>query len=162
MSTKKTQGTELYVLNTADSPVAVLKISGATNIGNLGGDASKIDITTLDDLKYKKNRAGLIDPADADLGFYLSFTAEGQQFLRDHVGESFLFAIGYYDDAADFGTPPTVNGSEDGFDFPTSRAYSWFEASICRDTRSFEMDSVVKFGSALRLSGGLTDVDATT
>lgn len=162
MPTKKTQGTELYVLNTADSPVAVLKIAGATNIGNLGGDASKIDTTTLDDLKYKTNRAGLIDPADADLGFYLDFTSEGQQFLREHVGESFKFAIGYYEDAADYGTPPTVNGSEDDFELPTTRSFSTFEASICRDTRSFDMDSVVKFGSALRLSGGITDTPATT
>lgn len=160
--TIKTQGTELYVLDNTVSPVAVQKIAGATNIGNLGGDAGKIDVTTLDDLKFKRNVAGLIDPADADLGFYLDFNSDGQQFMREHVGETFLFAVGYYVRAADFGTPPTVNGSEDGFDFPTTRHYSYFEASICRSTRSFDMDSVVKFGSALRLSGEITDVPATT
>lgn len=161
--TIKTQGTQLYVLNTIDSPVAVLEVGyEVTNIGSLGGDASKIDVTTLRDLKRRRNRAGLVDSGDADLGGFLSWTDEGQAFLREHVGETLLFAIGYHEDPADYGTPPTVNGSEDGFDFPTSRSFSWFEASIARDMRSADLDAVWKIGSALRLSGDIHDVPATT
>lgn len=159
MTKHKSQGSELYVLDTTVSPVAVRKISNITGIDGLGGQASKIDITTLDDLRYRQNMSGLIDPGSANVPVLFDFTDDGQEFLHDNAGgENFQFAIG---EARGFGTPPTVNGSEDGFELASTRAWLTFEASISSDSISIATDDVWKATSALQMSGGYTRTPAT-
>lgn len=146
----KTQGTQLYVLDTVTSPVRVLKIAELVSIGNVGGTASKIDRTTMDDTQYKRYLSGLIDPGSADMQLLFDESDESQQFLYDNVGSEFEWAIGHLNG---FNIPPTVNGSEDGFDLPATRGWITMTASINSDMLAFDPDSIVKLSHALQVSG---------
>ena len=156
----KSQGSELYVLDTTVSPVAVLKISGITNISGIGGTAGKIDTTTLDDLRYKRSMSGLIDSGAASIGVLFDFTNDGQDFLHNNAGgENFQFAVG---EALGHGTPPTVNGSDDGFELDSSRSWLTFEASVSANSIDIAMDDVWKASSALQVSGEIVKTPAST
>lgn len=154
----KTQGLEFYVLDTITSPVRALKLGNLTNLGGLGGQTSKIDKTTFDDLTHRQSLSGLVDNSDLSSQFIYDMSSEAHAFLRDNVGSSFQFAIGY---SNDFGQEPNPNASEDGFDLPNTRHWTTFEGSIASDMRNFELDSIVKFDAAIRPSGEITDTLAT-
>lgn len=150
----KTQGSELYVLNTTVSPVEVLKLGQITDIGQIGGQAGKIDVTTLDDLRFKRNLSGLIDPSAGNLGVLYDQDDDAQEFLHANAGgDNFPFAIGLSNGV---GIPPTVNGSDDGFTLPSTRGWISFEASVSQDSVALAMDSIVKLSHALQLSGEYT------
>lgn len=151
----KTQGVELYVLDTTVSPVAVLKIAEVTGIDSLGGQASDIDRTTLDDLRYRRFETGLIDPGSSNVGMFYDKDAESHQFMHDNAGgESFRWAIG---GPEAHGTPPGVAVGGEDFDLTAGAAETrtwWvFDASVNQHQFSFAIDDLVKMSDALRISG---------
>lgn len=150
----KTQGSELYVRNTTISPPEVLKIGQLVDINNLGGQASDIDVTDLDAQRFKEFLSGLIDPGSAAIGINFDSASLAHQFLNDNAGgDQFDWAIGL---SNGFGIPPTQNTGNTAFELPSTRAWLTFTASVHMQQFAFAVDSVVKFNSALRLSGEIT------
>lgn len=154
MNEVKTQGTELYVLDTTVSPPTVRKIANLVNIDSVGGQAGDIDLTNLDDLRFKRFVSGLIDPGSASIGLNVDPQDGSLEFLNDNAGgDNFKWAIGT---SEDFGNAPGINGSENDFDLDTTRTWFTFEASVKQKQYNFSVDSIIKFASALRLSGDVT------
>lgn len=165
MNEQKTQGTELYVLDTTVSPVAILKIANLYQLGGMGGQASQIPVTSFDDRRYTRKKSGLIDQGAADMSLRWDPADESHQWLHANAGGSdFQFAIGLaeVDGVSQYGTPPTVNGSDDGFELPTSRHWRVLTGSVNKEVYDASLDSVWDFQSALQISGEIVDTPATT
>lgn len=158
MSELKTQGTELYVLDSTISPPAVLKIAKLTNIDGLGGSASDIDITNFDSTA-KEYLVGLQDNGTANFGLNLDPQDSSHVWLKTNAGGNrFQWAIGCSEDA---GVPPTSPGGS-VFVLGTSRTWFTFEASVQQAQIAFATDDAVRVQGSLRVSGSITMVPATT
>lgn len=150
----KTQGSELYVRDTSVSPPVVMKIGQLVDINNLGGQASDIDVTDLDAVRFKQFLSGLIDPGSASIGINFDSASNAHQFLNDNAGgDQYDWAIGLSNGV---GIPPTQNTANSAFELPSTRAWLTFVASVHMQQFGFAVDSVVKFNSALRVSGEIT------
>ena len=155
----KTQGTELYVLDTTISPPDVLKVANVISIDGLGGQASDIDVTNFDDLRFRQFLAGLIDPGTSNVNLNFDKAAESQIFINANAGGArFRWAIGSSEDP---GEPPTVNLGGTDFVLPTTRSWFTFSASVNQLQFGFAIDDVVKLNSALRVSGEIVLTPST-
>jgi hypothetical protein len=157
----KTQGTELYVLDTTVSPPDVLKVANVISIDGLGGQASDIDVTNFDDLRFRQFLAGLIDPGTSNVNLNFDKAAESQIFINANAGGArFRWAIGSSEEP---GTPPTVNigGTDFASPLPVTRSWFTFSASVNQLQFGFAIDDVVKLNSALRVSGEIVLTPST-
>lgn len=155
----KTQGTELYVLDTTVSPVEVLKVANVISIDGLGGQASDIDVTNFDDLRFRQFLAGLIDPGTSNANLNYDKSAESHAFVNANAGGArFRWAIGSSEDP---GVPPTVNMGGTDFVLPATRSWFTFSASVNQLQFGFAIDDVIKLNSALRVSGEIVLTPST-
>jgi hypothetical protein len=148
----KTQGSELYLLDTFSSPTRVLKISNLTSVDSLGGAASDIDVTNLDSTA-REYLVGLQDNGTASFGLNLDPKDESHQVMFDIAGgDRYQWAIG----CSDGTTAPTIAaGNPPAFTLPSSRTFFTFQASVQEVTRAFATDDAIRINGGLRVSGSI-------
>lgn len=151
----KTQGTALYLLDTYNSPDAVLKIANVSTIDSLGGAASDIDVTNLDSTA-REYLVGLKDNGTASFGLNLNPQDNSHQtILAISGGARYAWAIG----CSDGTDPPTINsvtpGSE-SFTLPATRTWFTFSASVQEATVGLQTDDAIRIQGGLRVSGAIT------
>lgn len=149
----KTQGSELYMLDTSESPERVLKIANLTTIDSLGGSASDIDVTNLDSTA-REYLVGLQDNGTASFGLNLNPQDESHQKIFEVAGgDRYRWAIGCSDGTA----PPTIAaGNPPNFTLPATRTWFTFTASVQEATRAFSTDDAIRVQGGLRVSGSIT------
>lgn len=148
---KKTQGTELYFIDPANSG-SVVKVGCVTGWQNSGGSRSETDDTCLedDDMKFKP---GMKDPGTKNFG--LNFDPSNPVHVRifnifnDASIENLKWALGWSDGT---GVDPTL-GSDGDFNLPTTRTWLTMEGYLSEVPFDFSQNSVVKSSISVRLSG---------
>jgi hypothetical protein len=150
MAELKTQGTELFLLDTYSSPTRVLKIAKLTSVDSLGGAASDIDITNLDSTA-REYLVGLQDNGTASFGLNLDPAEESHEVMFAIAGgDRYSWALGCSDGTAD----ATLNAN--AFQLATTRSWFTFTASVQEVTRAFAIDDAVRIQGGLRVSGAIT------
>lgn len=152
MTVAKTQGTELFFINTLATAATVVKFTCPTGISGLGGKADQIDTTCLDDTEKTFER-GLGNPGEVSVPFNLHVDNEGHQFLFDLLNDGrtldWLICLSDGDDA------PTV-GSAETFIVPTDRTSFEFRAYIADLNIDAAGNNIVKGTLSLQRSGVVT------
>jgi hypothetical protein len=142
----RTQGTETWVLDTTQSPPALLKIGNVTGYGDFGPQADDIILTNLESVRVEKI-AGLPDDGDATLNINLADTA-AHRFLSDNVGgDRFKWYFGYGDATTD----PTIVA--DVLTPPSGRTGDRVTASIKSFRKQVNTNDVLRVTVALAISG---------
>jgi hypothetical protein len=147
----KTQGTEIWVLDTTQSPGVLLKLANITNFGDFGPQSDDIDSTNFDSTA-KEKLSGLPDNGDATLQLNVA-DLESHRWLWDNNGNSerFYFCVGY----ADATTDPTAPGGS-AIVAPTARTADIFYASVKSFRQTVGMNDILRATAALSISGAIT------
>lgn len=155
MAEIKTQGTELYLLDTDNA--TVLKIACIRGLSGVGGQASDIDITCLDDLKSRRYLPGLVDNGTAT--FQMAMDLDSPAYLRLGeivAGGNYKWAVGFSDG---YGIDPNYDaGPPADFDLPSGRSWMLFEGGVNQLQRSGEIDSVWMADISIRVSGDILEI----
>lgn len=146
----RTQGSEIWMLDSTQSPAALVKIGNTSEYGDFGPQSDDIDTTNLESVA-KEKIAGLPDNGDATLNINFADIAS-HRLLNDQVGsgERFQFLIGYSDGTAD----PTTDGST--ITAPSGRTSDSFLASVKSFRKSVKTNDVIRAVVALSISGAIT------
>lgn len=153
--TVKTQGTELFFVDTLTSSVpAVVKLACPTGITGLGGAADQIESTCLDALVDKEYVRGLGNPGQVSVPFNLIPTAVSHQLLFDlkDAGTTVSWLACLSDGTAD----PTTVDSNDVIVPPASRTSFGFQAYIADVTIDIATNEIVRGTLTLQRSGAVT------
>jgi hypothetical protein len=154
VGTIKTQGTELWVIDTTTSSVAaILKFSCPTGITGLGGAADQIEDTCLDATEDRTYKRGLGTPGQVSVPFNFIPSNTSHQTIFDMKADGSVFAwmIGFSDGSAD----PTLD-SDDEFVAPASRTSAEFQAYIADVTIDVATNEIVRGTMVLQRSGAVT------
>jgi hypothetical protein len=153
--TVKTQGTELFFVDTLTSSVpAVVKLACPTGITGLGGAADQIESTCLDALVDKEYIRGLGNPGQVSVPFNLIPTAVSHQLLFDlkDAGTTVSWLACLSDGSAD----PTTVDSNDVIVPPASRTSFGFQGYIADVTIDIATNEIVRGTLTLQRSGAVT------
>jgi hypothetical protein len=153
--TVKTQGTELFFVDTLTSSVpAVVKLACPTGITGLGGAADQIESTCLDALVDKEYIRGLGNPGQVSVPFNLIPTAVSHQLLFDlkDAGTVVSWLACLSDGSAD----PTTVDSNDVIVPPASRTSFGFQGYIADVTIDIATNEIVRGTLTLQRSGAVT------
>ncbi len=154
MSVVKTQGSELFLVDTLTSSVAaVMKMTCPTGITGLGGAADQIDSTCLDDMDDKQFTRGLGNPGQVTVPFNLHPDAASHQTLFDlkAAGDTVGWMICLSD-----GTPDPTLDSVDALVAPAGRTSFGFNAYIADVTIDVATNEIVRGTLTLQRSGAVT------
>lgn len=149
----QTQQTEIWMLDTDESPATLIKIGNVTGLGEFGPQGNDIDTTNLDSTAMEKI-AGLGDNGDVTLNINVADQAAHRRLLdavNSAVKTRYPFAIGYSD-----GTNDPTAGASDSITIGTGRTFDTFLASVKTFRKSIEINSIVKGTVALVVSGAIT------
>lgn len=146
----RTQGSEIWILDTTQSPAPLVKIGNVSEYGDFGPQSDDIDTTNLESTAVEKI-SGLPDNGDATLNINFADNAS-HQLLWDicGTGERFYFLIGYSDGTAD----PTTDGTT--ITPPALRTSDLFLASVKSFRKSVKKNDVIRATVALAISGSVT------
>lgn len=147
----KTQGTELFFIDTLSSTVAaIVKLGCPTGITGLGGAADQIEVTCLDTTDDKEYRRGLGNPGQVSVPFNFIPSDTSHQVLFDlkNAGTVTEWMIGFSDATAD----PTLNSS-DAFVVPANRTCAQFTAYIADVNIDVATNEIVRGTLTLQRSG---------
>ena len=148
----KTQGTHFYFIDPeATGGAEVVKVNCAISLDGFGGARDQLENTCLEETTAKTYEPGLITPSQAtlELNFEPGDETHNRIFELYRDGIRLEMAVGCSDGTAD----PTV-GSDDLFDFPTSRSYIALSDSYFSDFQlSFATNSLVKATATIQQSG---------
>ena len=147
----KTQGTHLYLIDTAtSSTAALLKMSCPTGISGLGGAAGQIDDTCLDATEDRSFVRGLGNPGQVTVPFVFKPQAMSHRVLFDlkEDGSNLQWLAALSDGVA----APTLSSS-DGFNVPADRTCIEFNAYIADINIDIANDEVVRGTLTLQRSG---------
>lgn len=146
----KTQGSQIWVLDTTQSPPALIKISNNTQLGDFGPQGNDIDVTNLESTAMEK-LSGLPDNGDVTLNLNLADIVS-HRWLSDNVnGDRFRFLVGYSD-----GTGVPTIGALDTITPPTGRTCDAFLASVKSFRKSVNTNDAIRATAALVVSGAIT------
>jgi len=151
----KTQGTELFLLNTLVEPnPAILKMVCPTGITGMGaGTKSQIDVTSLDATEDQEFIPGLGAPGQISVPFNFIPTAAAHQGILTTLKESgrvFDWLVGFSDGTA----APTVNNKK--LAWPAARTSAKFQAYIAEVTIDAATNDRVTGTMTLQRSGKVT------
>jgi hypothetical protein len=149
----KSQGTELYFINTATSSTTdFVKMACPTGISGLGGAADQIDVTCLSATTDREYVRGLGNPGQVSVPFILKPTEASQQDLFDlkDSGEEIDWLIALSDGTAQ----PTVVA--DAFVAPSARTSFGFTAYVSDINIEVASNEVVRGTLTLQRSGAVT------
>ena len=155
VGTVKTQGTELYFLDTVSTsnPGTLVKMSCPTGITGLGGAADQIEDTCLDTTTDKTFKRGLGNPGQVSVPFNMIPTAESHQllFTLKDAGET-LHWIACLSDGTN---PPTVD-TDDTIIAPTARTSFEFDGYIADLNIDIATNEIVRGTMTIQRSGAVT------
>lgn len=154
MASIKTQGTELFFIDTiSSSAAAIVKMVCPTGITGLGGPADQIDDTCLDAMDRSFVR-GLGNPGQVSVPFVMKSPAPASHQLLftlkdDGIDVDWLIAL------SDGTAQPTLNISEQ-FVAPAGRTSFGFVGYISDVNIDIATNEVVRGTLTIQRSGGVT------
>jgi hypothetical protein len=144
---KKTQGTQLYVIDPDD--LSVITVGCVTAITGINATRDQIETTCLDS-SARTYVAGLAAPGAAQ--FTINFDPEDDSHVRLHElyveGVDLMWALGWSD-----GTAAPSSASTDGFAVPTTRTWIQFDGFISDLPFDFALNTVVTSNVSVQVSG---------
>jgi hypothetical protein len=144
---KKTQGTQLYVVDPAD--LSVLTVGCVTAITGISASRDQIETTCLDSAA-RTYEAGLATPGAAQ--FTINFDPSDESHMRLHelyvAGTTLNWGLGWSDGTA----APTANSAGE-LVLPTSRSWISFDGFISDLPFDFSLNSVVTSNVSVQVSG---------
>lgn len=153
--TVKTQGTELFFVDTLTSSVAaIVKLACPTGITGLGGAADQIETTCLDAMVDKEYVRGLGNPGQVTVPFNLIPREVSHQLLFD-LKEAGL-TLNWLACLSESATDPTVLDSNDKMVAPADRTSFAFEAYIADVNIDIATNEIVRGTLTLQRSGAVT------
>lgn len=153
MATLKTQGTEIYLLDDADTGNEVRKIGQITGFSGVGGQAGEIDVTDLDSLA-REFAAGLKDNGTISINVNWDPQDASHTTLDGLVGgaeKRFFIAC------SEASTQPTYSA---GYTLPTDRTTLDFNGVLLSFQLDAETDNVWRGSLSIRVSGAITKTAA--
>lgn len=148
----KTQGTQLYIADTADSSgCSLLKIECATSISGLSNPREQLDITCLES-NAREYTGGLSTPGQVSVTLNFDPSNESHRRLVElwtDTEDNQKFAIGM---GQPVDSDPTLDSSCE-FVFPTDRHFVEFEGYIADVPLEFSLNSVVTSTVTIQVSG---------
>lgn len=152
--TVRTQGTELFVIDTisATDPVLV-KMACPTGITGLGGAADQLEDTCLDTVGDKTFKAGLGNPGQVSVPFNLipRETSHQNLFAMKADGTVFKWVVCLSESTND----PTLDTAF-AFDLPTDRSTIEFYAYVADVNIDVATNEIVRGTLTLQRSGNVT------
>jgi len=151
--TIKTQGTELFLVDTvSSSDTEIVKLACPTGITGLGGAADQIEKTCLDSVTDREYDRGLGNPGQVSVPFNLIPSDFSHQllFTLKDAGTTLDWAAALSDGTA----VPTLDGDGE-FVMPTTRTYLEFEAYIADVTIDIATNEIVRGTLTLQRSGAI-------
>ena len=149
-----TKGTQLYVRLTNSNGYTMVKVGCPTGLTGLGGAASQVDDTCLDDaeMQYKP---GMPNPGQMTVNLNFDPSVVSHQELWDLFNAQTVvtWAVGW-SDGKDI--PPTVNASTGVLSFPNTRTFVSFDGYIADLPLDFAINSLVKSAMSVQRSGART------
>jgi Phage tail tube, TTP, lambda-like len=148
----KTQGTELFFVDSTAQTPAMVKMTAPTGITGLGGAADQIDVTSLEDTADRAFVRGLGNPGQVSVPFVMKPTDASHQrlFVLKESGEPLKWLACLSDGSAD---PTYAAGS---LTPPTGRSSIGFTAYIADVSIDIATNEVVRGTLILQRSGALT------
>jgi len=148
--TVETQGTQLFTLDFAATPVDVLKFACPTGITGMGDTTDQIEDTCLED-KVRTYKQGLSTPGQLSVPFNFIPRTRSQQllFTLKDSGKILPWLVGLSD-----GTDlPTLNGSNDGFIVPDTRTCISFSGHIAGLELDIALNEIIRGTLTIQRSG---------
>lgn len=150
----RTQGTELFFVNTLGSDPVIVKLACPTGITGLGGAGDQIEDTCLDTVGDKTFQRGLGSPGQVSVPFNLIPRDASHQdlFALKDAGNvlSWLAAL------SEGTTDPTVIDSDGMIVPPTGRSSFGFQAYIADVNIDIATNEIVRGTLTLQRSGSVT------
>lgn len=144
---KKTQGTQLYVIDPDDN--SVITVGCVTAITGITATRDQIETTCLDSAA-REYVAGMAAPGTAQ--FTINFDPSDASHVRLHelyvAGTSLQWALGWSD-----GTSAPSGASTDGFTLPATRTWIQFDGFISDLPFDFSLNAVVSSNVSVQVSG---------
>lgn len=151
MALVKTQGTELFILDSTDTGNEVTKIGRVTGISGIGGQAGDIDTTDLDSLA-REFATGLVDNGTVTIDVNYDPADAGQVKINSlNGGPNVRFLIAGSEDATD----PTFSAGN--FTIPTARTTFDFTGGVTQFSKDLSADDVYRGSITVRVSGAITE-----
>lgn len=155
IGTLKTQGTELFFVDSLSSSVAaVVKLACPTGITGLGGAADQLEDTCLDNTTDKTYKRGLGNPGQVSVPFNFIPSNTSHQILFDlqQSGDTIPWMIGMSDGTAD----PTLD-TDDTLIPPASplRTSIGFDAYVSDINIDIATNEIVRGTLTLQRSGAV-------
>lgn len=147
----RTQGTELFFVDTVSSSVAELvKVTCPTGVSGLGGARDQIESTCLDATGDKSFMAGLGNPGQVSVPFNLDPTAVSHQRLFDLKADGSVLA--WIACLSDGTADPTLD-TDDTIIVPASRSSFQFSAYVADVNIDIATNEIVRGTLTLQRSG---------
>lgn len=144
---KKTQGTDLYVVDPDD--FSLITVGCVTSIDGIDTSVEQVETTCLGD-SARSYIAGLATPGTASFG--LNTDLEEESHARLHAlkiaGTTLNWAVGWSESS----TPPTVD-TDGEFVLGTDRSWITFSGFMNSFPFSFQQNSVVQSTIGIQVSG---------
>lgn len=150
----KTQGTELFFIDTLSSSVAaIVKLACPTGVTGLGGPADQIEDTCLDNVTDKTYQRGLGTPGPVTVPFNLIPRDVSHQLLFElkDAGTVISWLACLSESTAD----PTLD-TDDTFIAPNTRTSFLFDAYIADVNIDVATNEIVRGTLTLQRSGAVT------
>lgn len=146
------QGTQIYFIDSTESPPVIVAVDCATTFNPGGSPADQIEDTCLEDTT-RSYRPGLRTPGQASLGLNAD-PANASHILMHALSETdpspiLQWVVGWADGTA----APTLDTSDD-WDLPTSRSWFKFSGYIADFPFDFSANTVVTSTVSIQRSGG--------
>ena len=148
---KLTQGTQIYLVDPADS--SILEIQCATTFNPGGAPRDQLDDTCLADSEAS-SKPGLRRPGQATIG--INSDPENDSHIRlhelseDDTNAIVQFAVGWSDGTA----APTSVDSAGNFVLPTTRTWFTFAGYVADFPFDFSLNTLVTTQVTIQRSGG--------
>ena len=154
IGTVRTQGTEVFFVDTLTSSVAALvKVSCPTGVTGLGGAADQIEDTCLDTTGDKTYQRGLGNPGQVSVPFNLIPRETSHQLLFDLKNDGRVLAwIACLSESA---TDPTLD-TDDTIIAPADRSSFEFDAFVSDVNIDIATNEIVRGTLSLQRSGNVT------
>lgn len=152
MAAVKTQGTEIFFIDTVSSSTATLvKLACPTGVTGLGGAADQIDTTCLEATERTYVR-GLANPGQVSVPFNMDPSETSHQILFDlkEDGSVVDWCIALSDGTAD---PTVVSGAFSG---PANRTNAKFDGYVADVNIDIATNEVVRGTLTIQRSGAVT------
>lgn len=150
----RTKFTQLYVRIHNSNGYQIVQVGCPTGITGLGGAASQVDNTCLDDdeMQYLP---GMPNPGQMTVNLNFDPSVISHQELWDlfNAQTTVPWVVGW-SDGNDI--PPTVNSSTGIITYPSTRTYTSFDGYIADLPLDFAINSLVKSAMSVQRSGART------